>query len=181
MKKQEEVKVVEKVYDFILGLYPHIIDKAKKKFDSLGMDFPNNVSYSRGFNSWFLLKYIVHNAATPMELAYSFPMDYFSKKEKRIIKNFIGHIESLFEVISIKDKDYTLKDARDNKKYNMKTIAMDGNLKAKDYILATIVKSLKNCFFFYGNVLPCDKMHIEDIKKELKNSSKEKNKLPEIE
>jgi len=168
--------------DFVIGLYPDVMKKAKKEYNSTknypAKDFE---SYLRGFMAWFLLEYIVQKCATPIELAFSFPLDYFSKKDKEIIKNFIHFNKSLFQVKEASENKYVLIDLWDNKKYNVKTIDLDGKLNKGDFLITILVKSLKDHYFFYGDIILYDKEEAEEIKIELMKHPGEKYSPPEIE
>ena len=87
-----------------------------------------------------------------MEHAFLFPFDYFSRQDKQIIDNFVDHIESLFVIMDIKGKDYTLKNTVNGRKYLVKTIDFPELIKKGQTVRALIVKRLDGYYFFYGNV-----------------------------
>lgn len=168
--KQLEVEVINKVVDFVMHMHPDETKRALKEYDSSqeAKITKDDRSYQRGFLSWFLLQKRLRNEITPIELAYLFPLDYFTKKEKLIIKNFMNSINSLFQVkdISGNKKDFILVNMWDRKKYKVKTIDFPDILKKKDYIRALIVKKVEGDYFFYGNVWTYEENDALSIKEE---------------
>ena len=87
-----------------------------------------------------------------MELAYSFPLDFFTNKDREIIRNFIEHKTSLFEFKSKDGKDILLEDSVSGKMFLVKTIDFPDVLENGDFLKATLVKKIDGDYFFYGNV-----------------------------
>ena len=166
-KKPQEVELIWKVVDFITNIHPNEIKKASKEFQKIDNTKLGREAYERELLAWFLLKRNI-KGATPMEYAYSFPLDFFTREDKEIIKNFINYIESFFEVAKIsKDKkDYEIVDITSNKRYLIKTIDFPDVLQEKGFIRALIVKK-GNHYFFYGNVAQYTKKEEKRLKKEI--------------
>lgn len=184
-KKQEEIVVIEKVFDFITHTFPKEMKKAAKEFRKSpeAETAQDERSYSRGFISWFLLERETNLGLTPMELAYNFPLDFFTAQDRKIIKNFTEHVLSLFEVKRINNKRFLLKNVVDSKEYTVKTIDFPNVLEEDDCIQALIVKKLEGHYFFYGNVFTYARAEGLKIKEYLlKNVGKiRKRPKPEIE
>ena len=129
-KKAWEATVIGKIRGMIDHIYPGIEERMREVFVHENEDImkiiKSKVDFRMGFHAWFLLKYEFPSEATAIEMADSFPMDYFNEKEKEIIKNFLKYKESLFKILKISEdkKDYTIKDLSDNKIYFIKTIAL---------------------------------------------------------
>ena len=183
-KIQPETKVIRKVLGFINNLHPKELQKANKEFQATqeAQSAKDDTTYYSGFLSYFLLQRKI-KGATPMEYALLFPLDFFTKNDRKIIRNFVEYNDSLFQVVHINRKDYLIKNVIDSKKYLIKTIDFPNLLKVNDYISALIVKSQKGSYFFYGNVRAYSKENGEELKKYvLKNIKKIKPRhYPEIE
>lgn len=154
--KPKEIILVDKVVDMINNVFPQELKRAVKVYqkEPEAKNCKRDIDFSRGFLSWFLLKRTVQGGITPMELAYSFPLDYFTAEERKIIKNFLNFRESVFEIINISDnkKDYLLQDVLTNKEFLIKTIDFDSVLSGGDFVIATVVSKIEGDYFFYGNV-----------------------------
>ncbi len=87
-----------------------------------------------------------------MEHAFLFPFGYFTRRDKRIISNFINHIESLFEIIKVEGRDYTIKNLVNGREYLVMTIDFPSKAERGDLIRALIVRRSIGSYFFYGNV-----------------------------
>lgn len=184
-KGQPEAQVIGKVLDFINNLFPHELKRATKEFRTTqeAKIVSDEAAYYRGLLSYFLIQRTI-NGATPMEYAISFPLGFFTKKDKRIIANFVGHIESLFVVKQISNgrKDFLLQDITNHKEYLVKTIDFPDLLKEGDIISALIVKKVEGTYFFYSNVLTYDTENALKMKKWLirKRNEIQKRMVPEI-
>jgi hypothetical protein len=115
-----------------------------------------------------------------MEMADSFPMNFFNNNEKKMIKNFLNYKESLFEIIKISndDRDYLVKDLLDKKEYLVKTFDLPPKFREKQLINAIIIKNIKGDYFFYGGVMSFSfdnkKMFIKEFLKEVKIENKKR-------
>lgn len=158
INKSPEARMISKVRGMIEYLYPGIEEEAREIFVHENEDamkiIKRKVDFRMGFHAWFLLKYEFPSEATAIEMACSFPMDFFNEKERKMIKNFLNYKESLFEILKISKnkKDYTIKDLLDNKIYLIKTIDLPARFKEKYLIQAIIIKNLEGNYFFYGAV-----------------------------
>ena len=158
INKAPEAEMIGKVRGMMDYLYPGIEEKTREIYVHENEDvikvIKRKVDFRLGFHAWFLLKYEFPNEATAMEMADSFPMDFFTKDEKKMIKNFLNYKESLFKIIKISNdkRDYTIKDMLTSKLYLVKTLDMPAKFKEKDLIKAMIIKNLENDYFFYGGV-----------------------------
>ena len=158
INKAPEAEMIGKVRGMMDYLYPGIEEKTREIYVHENEDvikvIKRKVDFRLGFHAWFLLKYEFPNEATAMEMADSFPMDFFTKDEKKMIKNFLNYKESLFKIIKISNdkRDYTIKDMLTSKLYLVKTLDMPAKFKEKDLIKTTIIKNLENDYFFYGGV-----------------------------
>lgn len=185
MAKPIEVTVIEKVFDFVVHTFPKELKKASKEFKKSdeAEAAKDERTYERGLLSWFLLERKTNLGLTPMELAYLCPLDCFTNRDRRIIKNFIEHTISLFEVKKIHNKDYLLENVIDKKEHLVNTIDFPDIVKEGEFIRALIVKKLEGGYFFHGNVLTYTKqdgLEIRDFL--LKNIKKiKKRKKPKIE
>lgn len=191
IEKAPEAQLIGKVRSFIDYMYPGIEDKTREIFIHENEEgfkvIKRKVDFRLGFHAWFLLKYIFPSGATAMEMADSFPMDFFLKKDKKIIKNFLNYKESLFEILKIsKDKkDYLIRDLMDNKKYLIKTLDLPAKFEEKTLINAIIVKNTSKDYFFYGGVISFDiynkKEFIREFLKEIKAENKERKERESVE
>lgn len=158
INKAPEAEMIGKVRGMMDYLYPGIEEKTREIYVHENEDvikvIKRKVDFRLGFHAWFLLKYEFPNEATAMEMADSFPMDFFTKDEKKMIKNFLNYKESLFKIIKISNdkRDYTIKDMLTSKLYLVKTLDMPAKFKEKDLIKTMIIKNLENDYFFYGGV-----------------------------
>ncbi len=185
MKKKKitpESEFIGKVRGMIDHLYPNIEEEMREEFIHENPHIlklaERKSDFRLGFHSWFLLKFEFPSGATAMEMADSFPMDFFNKDDKKIIKNFLNYKESLFEIIKISNdkKEYTLRDLSDNKEYLVKTIDLPAKLEVKELVQAILVKNLNEEYFFYGLVISFtiyeEKGFIKEILKEIKEETK---------
>jgi hypothetical protein len=191
VEKAPEAKLIAKVRSFIDYMYPDIEEKTREIFVHENEEgfkvIKRKVDFRLGFHAWFLLKYIFPSGATAIEMADSFPMDFFTKKEKEMIKNFLNYKESLFEIIKISDnkKDYTIKDLLDNKKYLVKTLDLPAKFQEKSLINAIIIKNIKEDYFFYGAVKSFNinnkKEFIKEFLREIRDENKERKMRESVE
>ena len=165
-----EVKLIGKVsFHTSLG-FENEEEKAVEKFAEENKNklklIKSEKDFNRGFQAWFNLEYRLPNGLTPMEWAFSNDK-MFEKKELEMIKNFLDHKNSLFEVIKISDnkKDYTLKNIMDSKEYYVETIDFPAVLKIGDFLNAVLVEKLGGNYFFYGNVMSYSKKEGEKMKR----------------
>lgn len=182
-KKALEAELIGKVRSMMDYLYPGIEEDLREDYihenQHVFKAVKRKVDFRLGFHAWFLLKHEFPSSATAMELAYSFPMDYFNETEKKMIKNFLRYKESLFEIIKISDnhKDYTIKDLSDKKVYLVKTIDLPDGFKEKNIIQAIIIRNLKGDYFFYGTVISFDVYNRKEFVKEILNEIKIEEKI----
>lgn len=179
LRQPREAVVADKVFDMVEVLFPGAKEKAgrlyKKENETFGY---TGVHYRRGFNSWFLLKHSLLAGATPAELAYSLPVEYFTPEDKKILRNYIGYLESMFEVEAIADnrRDYRLADLVDGRRYNVETVDMPDALAEGDILYATLVKKTSGAYFFYGNAHNHGKQDTQKLKASLKEAMKGQSK-----
>ena len=158
IKKAQEAEVIGKIRGMIDHLYPEMEEKMREAFihenEEVFKIIKRKVDFRLGFHAWFLLKFEFPSGATAMEMADSFPMDFFNKEDKKVIKNFLNYKESLFEIVKITEdrRDYTIKDLLDKKEYLVKTLDLPPKFNEKEFIQAIIVKNLEGDYFFYGAI-----------------------------
>jgi len=182
VKKAWESELIGKIRSMMDHLYPNIEKELREVYihenEHAMKIIKRKVDFRLGFHAWFLLKHEFPSGASAMEMANSFPMDYFNKKEKKMIKNFLDYKESLFEILKISEdkKDYTIKDLSDKKVYFVKTIDLPAGFKEKDFVQAIIVKNIGGNYFFYGTLMSFDiwdkREFVKEILDELKIESK---------
>lgn len=150
---QPEIQVIGKVLDFIDHTFPGELKKASQEYEKTteAKTAKGTSEFYNGFLSYFLLQRKI-NGGTPMEHAFLFPFDYFSRQDKQIINNFVDHIESLFEIVDVKGKDYTIRNTVNGRKYLVNTIDFPVLIKKEQLVRALIVKRNEGSYFFYGNV-----------------------------
>lgn len=182
----KESEVIGKVRGMIDYLYPKMEKEKREEFIHENPEIfklsKRKTDFRQGFHSWFLLKFEFPNGATAMEMADSFPMDFFNKEDKTIIKNFLKYKESLFEIIKISEdkKEYTLIDISDNKEYLVKTIDLPAKLKEKEIIQTIIVKNLNKDYFFYGLVISFTMYEKKGFIKEVLDEIKEETRARKL-
>jgi len=175
INKAPEAKMIGKVRGMIDHLYPGIEEKAREIFihehESAMKIIRRKVDFRLAFHAWFLLKYEFSSRATAMEMADSFPMDFFNKDDKKMIKNFLNYKESLFEILEISEdkKNYTIRDLLDNNFYLIKTFDLPARFSKEDLIKAIIIKNLDGDYFFYGAVQAYDVANRKEFIKEMLN------------
>ncbi len=153
-----EVALMEKISLLIDISFPDEEEKALEKFKKEKKKeiemMRSEIDFNRGFQAWFLLEYRLTDGNIPMEFVFSKADKLFSKKELKMIKNFLARVQSLFEIkkISKNKKNYAIEDVLYNKLYIVKTIDFPAVLKEGDFIAATIIQKLEEHYFFYGNV-----------------------------
>src|SRR3989339_209023 len=158
INKSPEAEMISKVRGMIDYLYPEIEEKMREVFvhenEEAVKIIKRKVDFRLAFYAWFLLKYEFPSEATAMEMADSFPMNVFTKNEKKMIKNFLNYKESLFEILKISkdNRNYTLKDLLDNNIYLIKTFDLPARFFEGQLIRAIIIKNLEKDYFFYGAV-----------------------------
>lgn len=158
LNKALETKMIGKVRGMIDHLYPAIEKKAREIFVHKNEDamkiIRRKLDFRLAFHAWFLLKYEFPSGATAMEMADSFPMDFFTKQDKKMIKNFLNYRESLFEILEISNdkRNYTIRDLLDKKIYVIKTLDLPAKFLEGQLIRAIIIKNLEGDCFFYGAV-----------------------------
>ena len=170
-QKPWETELIDKIGDVINSCFPKEKGNALKKFkEEKAQEIPlmrTKIDFVRGFQAWFFLKYTIEGKITPMEFISGNPANYFTKRELKMVDNFLNNKEGFYEIISIsKDKkDYTIKRIDKNKAINVKTIDFPAELKIVEYIHAIPVENLDCDYFFYGNVACYSKENGEAIKK----------------
>ena len=158
INKAPEAEMISKVRGMIDFMYPKIEEKAKEIFVHENEDaikiIKRKVDFRLAFHAWFLLKYEFPSEATAMEMADSFPIDFFNKKDKKMIKNFLNYKESLFEILKISkdNRKYTIKDMLDKHIYLIKTLDLPARFSKGQLIKAMIIINLDGDYFFYGAV-----------------------------
>lgn len=176
INKAPEARMISKVRGMIDHLYPGIEEKAREIFvhenEEAMKIIKRKVDFRLAFHAWFLLKYEFPSEATAMEMADSFPMDYFNEKEKKMIKNFLNYKESLFEILKIsKDmRDYKIKNLLDKHIYSIRTLDLPAKFSKGQLIKAMIIKNIEGDYFFYGAV---QSYNIKNKKKFIKEMLKE--------
>jgi len=95
INKSPEAEMISKVRGMIDYLYPEIEEKMREVFvhenEEAVKIIKRKVDFRLAFYAWFLLKYEFPSEATAMEMADSFPMDFFNKDDKAMIKNFLNY------------------------------------------------------------------------------------------
>src|SRR3989344_6552347 len=128
INKAPEAEMISKVRGMMDYMYPKIEERARKIFvhenEEAMKIIKRKVDFRLAFHAWFLLKYEFPSEATAMEMADSFPMTFFNKDEKKMIKNFLHYKESLFEILEISEdnRNYKIKDLLDKQSYIIKTL-----------------------------------------------------------
>ena len=182
-KKEYEAEVISKIRGMIKHLYPRIEEKMREVFihdnEEVIKIIRRKVDFNLGFHAWFLLKYEFPSGATAIEMADSFPMDFFNEKDKKVIKNFLNYKESLFEIEKISDdnRDYTIRDLSDKRVYLIKTKDLPARFNEKDIIRAIIIKNLEEDYFFYGGVKSFSIYNKKDFIKEVLTEIKIEEKI----
>jgi len=183
INKAPEARMIGKVRSMIEHLYPGIEEEAREIFvheNEEAMEvIKRKVDFRLGFHAWFLLKFEFPSEATAMEMADSFPMDYFNGKEKKMIKNFLNYKESLFEILEIsKDmRDYKIKDLLDKRAYLIKTLDLPAKFSKGQLIKTMIIKNIERDYFFYGAVQSYDIQNKNKFIKELLREIKLENAI----
>ncbi len=155
--KPKEVEIIDKVFSYMEDYHPGEARKALKEYNETeeAKIAQDDSQYQRGFLAYFILEKEV-KGLTPMEHAYNLNLlvDYFNSEERRIIKNFLEHINSFFEITkaSIDKKDYHLKELFTGKKYLVKTLDLTGKLEPGEIIKTIIVRKKGREYFFYGTI-----------------------------
>ena len=178
INKAPEARMIGKVRSMIEHIYPGIEEEAREIFvhenEGAMKVIKRRVDFRLAFHAWFLLKFEFPSEATAMEMADSFPMDYFNRKEKKMIKNFLNYKESLFEILEIsKDmRDYKIKDLLDKRAYLIKTLDLPAKFSKEQLIKTMIIKNIERDYFFYGAV---QSYNIQNKNKFIKEMSREIN------
>lgn len=179
-----ETALINKISLFTELSFPDEEEKALKKYEKDCSEeikvIDSKIDFARGFHAWFLLEYRLPNGKTPMEFIYSredLPK-LFSKREIKMITNFLAFKQSLFEVkkISKNKKDFKLENVIDNKEHFVETIDFPAKLKIGEFIVACIVEKLNKKCFFYGNVACYGKKEGLKIKEEIIKLAEKANK-----
>jgi|SRR3989344_6910564 len=176
INKAPEAEMISKVRGMIDYMYPKIEGRAREIFVHKNEDamkvIKRKVDFRLAFHAWFLLKYEFPSEATAMEMADSFPMDFFNKDEKKMIKNFLHYKESLFEILEISNdkRNYTIKDLLDKRTYLIKTLDLPARFLKAQLIRAMIIKNLEGDYFFYDAV---QSFNFKDRNKFIKEMLKE--------
>ena len=189
--KAPEAELISKIRGMVNHLYPGIEEEMREVFIHENEDamkvIKRKVDFRLGFHAWFLLKFEFPSNSTAMEMADSFPMDFFDKKDRKMIKNFLNYKESLFEIIEISkdNRDYTIKDIIDKKEYLIKTLDLPAKFKNNEIVQAIIVKNLDGEYFFYGVVksftISNKKKFIKEILEEIKFENEIRKEREKIE
>lgn len=185
INKAPEAKMISKVRGMIDYLYPRIEGKVREIFVHENEDvmkiFKRKVDFNLAFHAWFLLKYEFPSEATAMEMAESFPMDFFTEDEKKMIRNFLNYKESLFEILKISDdkRNYAIKDLADNKTYLIKTLDLPDRFCEGQLIKVIIIKNINRDYFFYGAVQTFTIRNKKRFIKEMLNKIKIENFIRE--
>ncbi len=185
INKAPEARMIGKVRGMIDHLYPGVEEKSREHFvhehEYAMKVIKRKVDFRLAFHAWFLLKYEFPSGATAMEMADSFPMDFFTADEKKMIKNFLVYKESLFEILKISEnkRDYMIKDLLDKRTYFIKTLDLPAHFSKGQLIKAIIIKNLEGDYFFYGAVQSFDINNRKEFIKEMIQVIKLENILRE--
>ncbi len=158
IKRIPEIEMISKVRSMIEYMYPRIEEEAREIFihenEEVMKIIKRKADFRWAFQAWFLLKYEFPSEATGMEMADAFPMKFFTKNEKKAIKNFLDYKESLFEILKISEdkRDYKIKDLLDKRTYLIKTFDLPAKFSGGQLIKTMIIKNLREDYFFYGGV-----------------------------
>ena len=158
INKAPESRMVGKVLSMIDHLYPTIENEARRIFIDENKEamkiIKRKFDFRLAFHAWFILKFEFPSGATGMEMADSFPMDFFNKDEKIMIKNFLNYKESLFKILKISrnKRDYKIKDLIDKRIYLIKTLDFPAEFLERQLIKSAIIKNIEGDYFFYGSV-----------------------------
>lgn len=169
-----ESMAVGAVHDFINKLFPEDFESAVEEFSKV--EHPEWVSselhIDREFQTWYMLKHKVSGIAAPIEMASTYPFEYFTEEEKNIIDNFFQWRESFFEIKNIQNnkRDYLVLDLTNGQEYTIETIKLDKPLKVGDVLCSIIIRKLNGNFFFYGNIGIYKSESAKEIKKEIKKT-----------
>jgi hypothetical protein len=168
-RKQFNNNLFNKILDFIEYLYPNIYEESREEYIKQNEDrfklLKDKTCFQEDYNSWFLTKMILPNGVNVVNMIKSFPKDYFTKEEKKMIKNLSNYIESIFIILTISkdNKNYEIMDFADNKIYKIKTFDLPDRFKKNDIITAFIVKNIEDNFFFFGGIISYDKSNTEEF------------------
>jgi hypothetical protein len=93
-RKEFNSRVFEKVLDFIENFYPNIYEKSKERYAKEQGDrfeiLKNEDNFMEDYNAWFLVKMILPTNITVVQMADSFPGDYFREDERMALRNLLG-------------------------------------------------------------------------------------------
>jgi hypothetical protein len=161
-RKEFNKNLFSKVLCFIEYFYPGIYENAKEEYVKQNEDkfkaIKNKQNFQEDYNAWFLVKLVLPNRVSVIKMALSFPEDYFTKEEKKMLKNLLNYKESVFEILNISkdNKNYEIKDFVDGKIYKIKTFNLPVKYNKGDIITAFIVKDVEDNYFFLGAISSYD-------------------------
>jgi hypothetical protein len=161
-RKEFNTQVFEKILDFINNFYPNIYFESKTRYAEEQEDrfeiLKDENNFMEDYNTWFLLKMVLPNKVTVIQMAESFPADYFTDQEKKILKNLLKYKDSIFEIIeiSLDKKIYKIKDLADSSFYEIKTLDLEPKFKEGEIITALVVKDIEGNYFFLGGIQSFD-------------------------
>ncbi|MFH1376060.1 MAG: hypothetical protein ABIH25_00320 [Candidatus Woesearchaeota archaeon] len=168
-QKPWETKLIEKIIDVTGYCFPGAEEEALKQFNKVKAKeisvMRTKVDFDRGFQTWFLLKYLIEEKFTPMEVISGNPSNYFTKRELQMVDNFLNNKEGFYEIISISrdKKDFTIKNVMNSEIISVKTIDFPNKLSKGEHIYTIPVQKLDGNYFFYGNVTCYSKENCVDI------------------
>ena len=148
----------EKILDFIEHFYPGIYDNSKERYAEEQEDkfeiLKDESNFMEDYNAWFLVKMVLPNNTTVVQMAESFPEDYFNELEKKMLNNFLNYHESVFRILDISSdkKIYEIEDLNDKKIYEIKTFDLAPKFKEEELISALILKDIEDNYFFFGGI-----------------------------
>lgn len=168
-RRKFNTDLFEKVLDFIEYFYPNIYEKSRKRYIRENEDkfkaIQNKQNFNEDYNAWFLIKLVLPNGISVAKMAIEFPEDYFTKDEKKMLKNLSNYIESVFEILEISknNKIYKIKDFVEDKIYGIKTFDFPVKYKEGDIIIASIVEDVEDNHFFLGAVSSYEKSNADEF------------------
>ncbi|NMC75860.1 MAG: hypothetical protein GYA60_00970 [Candidatus Methanofastidiosa archaeon] len=171
-KANPESMALEAVHEFINKLFPEDFESAVEEFSNVELPelVLSDLQINREFQAWYMLKHKVSGIAAPIEMASTYPFEYFTEEEKNIIDNFFQWRESFFEIKKILDnkRDFLVLDLVTGQECIVETIKLDKPFNVGDVLSSIIIRKLNGNYFFYGNIGIYKGEGAKEMKKEIK-------------
>jgi len=143
-----EVTVIAGIQKKLDERFPNLISLALDEFRELHQDILDSPHINQVFYGWLFQEFcLTDGKSIPAVCFETLTLD---DTERRLLHNIRRAIHGFFEVLGSKDKIIYLQDMLTKKEYAVITIDLDPMPQKGVFLETSLVKNLKDCYFFFG-------------------------------